>query len=117
MYHKLHQPRTQLQSKLKQPPELLHQKQTYKTPKSQMVDLTQDDKTPPPNDPNDRVPLPPTKTSKAPDPTQNQTIQASYTENFHPLEQTLAKKIKQGSTEKSEREECHLCQNKGTLQI
>jgi hypothetical protein len=82
-----------------------------------MVDLTRDNKTLPPNNPNDRVPPPPTKTGKTPDPTQNQTIQASYAENFHPLERTLAKETKQGSTEKPEREECHSCQKQGTPQI
>ncbi len=86
MDHELHQPQTQPQSKLKQPPELLHQNQTYETPKRQTEDLTRDNKTPPPIDPNDQVPPPPTKTGKAPGPTQNQTIQASYAENFYPIE-------------------------------
>jgi hypothetical protein len=69
-------------SDLKQPPELLQEIQTYVTPMRQMVNLSQDNNTPPHNGRIDHAIPTSTQNSTAPVSTQSQTLQASYAENF-----------------------------------
>ncbi len=77
-------------SGLKQPPELLQKIQTYVTPMRQLVDLSQDNDTPPLNGMIDHAIPTSTQNSTALVSTQSKRLQASYAENFYPLELALA---------------------------
>jgi hypothetical protein len=89
-------------SNLKQPPELLQQIQIYVTPMRQMVDLSQDNDTPPLNGMIDHTIPTSTQNSTTPVLTQSQTLQASYAENFYPLELALAEDTNRKSKRESE---------------
>jgi hypothetical protein len=100
-------------SNLKQPPELLQQIQTYVTPMRQTVNLSQDYNTPPLNGTIDHAIPTSTQNSTAPVLTQSQTLQASYAENFYPLELALAEETNQNSKREPEVAVCNYCLKHG----
>ncbi len=100
-------------SDLKQPPELLQKIQTYITPMRQMIDLSQDYDIPPLNSMIDHAIPTSTQNSTAPVLTQSQTLQASYAENFYPLELALAEETNRKSKQESEIAVCNYCLKHG----
>jgi hypothetical protein len=79
----------------------------------QTVDLSQDNDTPPLNGTIDRAIPTSTQNSTAPVSTQSQTLQASYAENFYPLELALAEETNQKSKQESEVAVCNYCLKHG----